>query len=454
MSEHRIATSVADTDLASYQRAVRTLLTHTIVTAQHPGGDSLERIRRWAPQLQADLGTLAGYRLEVTHSVVRLVRRLDRLDRTQPLASNARSFDRRRYAYLCLCLAVLGRAGSQITLTDLAAHVRSAASEIPGLGFDPDKYPQRMAFVDVVLHLERIGATTAADGSTASWQKDPEAGEALYDIDREACHLLFMPARVVQRVRSVGDFLETALPLGRDARRAATRQRLVRLLLEYPVVYYDDLTEAERRYLHTEARELAADLARLTGAQLERRAEGLALIDTAASFTDLRFPSTGTPAHVALLIAERITDARAAREPARLEVRRPATRERQEQCRDDLDRALPAEGRIEVFAPPHATDDDGNTQDSEPQEVEVRAPLIGDGEIAAWVEAIIETHRNSIAKDYRADPGRLAVEAIGLLEKFDLVRLVPGGCVPQPAIARYRLVLASASEPAVVEELG
>jgi hypothetical protein len=339
----------------------------------------------------------------------------------------------------------------QITLTDLAAHVRSAAAEIPGLGFDPDKYAQRMAFVDVVLHLERIGGMTAADGSTASWQKDPEAGEALYDIDREACHLLFMPARVVQHVRSVGDFLETALPLGRDARRAATRQRLVRLLLEFPVVYFDDLTEAERRYLHTEARELAADLSRLTGAQLERRAEGLALIDTAASFTDVRFPSTGTPAHVALLIAERITDARATRELTRMEVRRPATRESQAQWQEDLDRALPSSGRIEVLAAQHS-DDERSPAEESPQ-LDTRAPLIGDDEIADWVGAIIGKYRSAIAKDYRTDPVRLADEAIGLLEKFDLVRRVPGGCVAQPAIARYRLVLASAPALAGAEEL-
>lgn len=447
MTEHRVATTVSDTELASYQRAVRVLLTHSIVTAQHPDVDALERVRRWAPQLQIDLAELAGYRLEVTQTVVRLVRRLDRLDRTQPLTSNGRAFDRRRYAYLCLCLAALGRAGAQIALTELAAAVRSAAADIAGLAFDPDKYAQRIAFVDAVLYLETIGAMRAADGSTTSWQKDPEAGEALYDIDRDICHLLFLPSRVVQHTRSIGDYLETALPLGRDARRAATRQRLVRLLLEYPVVYYDDLADADRRYLQNEARELAADLGRLTGGQVERRAEGLALIDTTASFSDVRFPGTGTPAQVALLIAERITETHTERD--RSAARRPAAHDELERSIDDLDRALPVEGRIDLFSLVHAHVDDiaeADGEDESAESAEVRAPLVGDAEIAAWVDAILAKHRNAIAKDFRSDPGRLADEAVGLLERFDLVRRVAGGCVPQPAIARYRVLLRTVAD--------
>jgi uncharacterized protein (TIGR02678 family) len=448
MTEHRVAAGVADTELASYQRAVRVLLTHAIVTAQHPDAESLDRVRRWAPKLQVDLADLAGYRLEITQTVIRLVRHLDRLDRTQPLTSNGRPFDRRRYAYLCLCLAALGRAGAQIALTELAGAVRSSAADVAGLGFDPDKYAQRIAFVDAVLYLERIGAVLAADGSTASWQKDPEAGEALFDIDRDICHLLFLPSRIVQHVRSVGDFMETALPLGRDARRAATRQRLARLLLEYPVVYYDDLTEADRRYLQNEARELAADLARLTGGQLERRGEGVALIDTAASFSDMRFPGTGTPAHVALLIAERITEARSSRDSMRPEVRRPASRDGHDVCREDLDRALPTAGRLEVFSPAH------KLEDGEEASVDIHVPLIGDDQIAAWVDAIVAQHRAAIAKDYRSDPVLLADEAIGLLEKFELVRRVPGGCVALPAIARYRVVVTTVVEPNLGAEAG
>ena len=438
--EHRVAIGASDTELASYQRAVRVLLTHTVVTAHHPGADDLDRVRRWAPQLEVDFQNIAGYRLDLTSTGVRLVRRLDRLDPTQPVEVNDRSFDRRRYAYLCLCLAALGRSGGQTTLSDLAANVRSAAAEIPALGFDPDKHAQRVAFVDAVLYLEARGAIAVADGSTASWQKDPEAGEALYDIDRDVCHQLFMPPRVVQHVRTVGDLLETQLPLGRDARRAATKQRLVRLLLEYPVVYFDDLTEGDRRYLQSEARELGTDLQRLTGAQLERRAEGLALIDTAASFSDRRFPSTGTPAHVALLLAERIIEARDT-DDSRLLVRRPATHEAQDQRREDLDRALPESGRLEIFAPviDVAADEPSDTPEAERKEVQL--PLIGDSEIAAWIDAIIA--RYPIAKDYRNDPGRLARDAISFLEEFDLVRCVPGGCVPLPAIARYRLVIAT-----------
>jgi hypothetical protein len=193
--------------------------------------------------------------------------------------------------------------------------------------------------------------------------------------------------------------------------------------------------------MQNEARELSADLARLTGGQLERRAEGVALIDTTASFSDLRFPGAGTPAHVALLIAERITEVRGSRDTARPVVRRPASRDRHDVCREDLDHALPTAGRIEVFSPAH------RPEDKDDATVDIQTSLIGDGEIAEWVEAIVAHHRAAIAKDYRSDPVLLADEAIGLLEKFDLVRRIPGGCVALPAIARYRVVVTTVSEP-------
>ena len=55
-----------------------------------------------------------------------------------------------------------------------------------------------------------------------------------------------------------------------------------------------------------------SEVERLTGMVVERRAEGIALLDTSGSFTDQRFPGAGTVAQTALLLigamAERIDD--------------------------------------------------------------------------------------------------------------------------------------------------
>src|SRR5262249_41666266 len=51
---------------------------------------------------------------------------------------------------------------------------------------------------------------------------------------------------------------------------------------------------------------LAEDLERLTGLPLERRAEGVALINAGGRLTDVTFPGTGTVAQAALLLCARI----------------------------------------------------------------------------------------------------------------------------------------------------
>ncbi len=435
VSEHRYAFDVPDSELAAYQRAMRLLLRHAVVTATYPGTEELELVRRWAPQMGRDLSAAAGYRLEHAQSVVRLVRKQDWYDATHGLETNGgKPFDRRRYAYLCLALAALGRSGNQITLTELVERTAALASEIEGLRLDPDDYTHRVTFADAVSYLERLGALAIADGSTVSWQRDPGTGEALYDIDRDVCHLLFSPQRILQRLRSAAGLFEEELPVGRDARRTATRQRLLRLLLERPAIYYDDLTEADRKYAQNESRELAADLARLTGGQLERRAEGLALIDTTGTLSDRRFPGTGTVPQVALLLAERLAGSL----EGRSDVRRPGAAETHQDAITRLDRVLPTRQDVEPLVTDYDPAGDAAGETETPPDV--RSPLIDDAWIAAAITDIVGRHGRTLAAEYRADPSRLAREAISALEAFELVRTLPGGCVPLPAVARYRRV--------------
>ena len=465
-----IAEGIRETDLADYQRAVRTLLIHPLVTTVYPDRTTLPLVRRFSGQLTDDLDTLAGYRLELSATCARLLRPVDRLDPTQQLVRrrDRRPFDRRRYAYLGLVLAALGRAGTQVALTELADALKRRAAEIDGLGFDPDQYRHRLAFVDVVRHLIELGGLREVEVSTVDWVRDPESGEALYDLDRDVLHLVAVPPRVLQHVPSVRALLTADGHRGADtstaARRVATRRRLVRLLLEHPVVYVDDLDDDARTYLTQQGRALADDLQRLTGGQLERRAEGSALIDTTGGFTDRRFPSGGTAAQVALLLADAMTGAAgpdgngdvATATVPHLDDRNAAICDRLDAARPNPPGLLAEDGEPALstsWASDPARPDGGlGDHDERARDADhhdpAQGPLITDAWLHERVRALCTTHGQRFAADLRDDPEALASAALEVLASFDLVRPVPGGVVARPALARYRdLVVQVAPSP-------
>lgn len=443
-----IAEGVRDTDLGAYQRAARTLLVHPLVTRTHPSADALTLVRQFAIPLARDMDAVAGYRLELSPTCARLVKRVDRLDPTQAVQlPQKKPFDRRRYAYLSLVLGALGRAATQVALTEVADALRRRAAEIDGLGFDPDEWRHRLAFVDVMLHLERLGVLTPLEVTGVSWLKDPEAGDALYDVDRDAVHALFVPPRVVQHVGSVSALLAGELSASRDTRRAAARQRLGRLLLEYPVVYLDDLPEADRLYLRNQARSLTADLERLTGGQVERRSEGIALIDATGGFSDgHRFPTGGTPAQVALLLADAAADSVAhtsaaagtgnGHRPGTVEATVPTAADVGAGLAARLDAARPGRPAVDSPDAPAPHPDPAGADD--PDAAPARGPLLTDAWLDDAIVGLVASHGRAFSADLRDDPHALRAAAVGVLAAFDLVRHVPGGVVALAAISRFR----------------
>src|SRR5690606_8770965 len=189
--------------LDNYQRAARVVLANHLVTRTYPDRIALALVRRWATELREGLAEWFGYRLEVTETTARVFPVLDRLDASRPARTPAdRVFDRRRYAYLALALAALGRAGDQITLSELADQVAVYTAQIDGLELATERAADRDAFVDAVGWLSTRGALTLADGDASGWASDPSAGEALYDIDRAVVFALFRPPRAVQHLHS------------------------------------------------------------------------------------------------------------------------------------------------------------------------------------------------------------------------------------------------------------
>src|SRR5712691_11779250 len=295
MAEPGAARGVAPSDLGSYQHAVRLVLTNDLITAARPRAGALEAVLRWADLIARDFAELLGYTLIATAHQVRLVRRIDVLDATQRsvfVARSGRPFDRRRLAYLCLVLAVFQRSRVEISLADLVRAFTPTANAIGSLGFEATITEHRRAVVDVLDWLADHGALRLSDGSAENWAHDSEREDALYDIDHDICASLFRPARPIQHLSGAVGLLDVAdVSTKRSAQREAAARRARRLLLEHPVLYYATLDNQTAAALR--GSELADNLARLTGLVVERRAEGVMLVDPTGRFTDQPFPGRG-----------------------------------------------------------------------------------------------------------------------------------------------------------------
>jgi uncharacterized protein (TIGR02678 family) len=449
--------SIPEFELAAYQRAVRTLLANPLVTETYPDAAALPMIRRWADDLRRDLDRAFGYRLELTATTARLVHTLDELDATQPArTATDRPFDRKRYAYLALTLATLARAGTQLALSELADAVAADAVRIDGLGLSTERAADRAAFVDAVTWLEVRGALRLADGSARRWADDPTAGEALYDIDRDVVNAVYRPKRVLQHVHSVtallGGVLAGANGTGRDARRRHAGQRARRALVERPVVYYADVdggNEEVRNFLR--GHHAVAEVERLTGLVAERRAEGIALLDTSGAFSDRRFPGSGTVAQTALLllneIADRIEDLDA---PPLLRLAAPDGWQRE--LAEAVDFGLPRLGVLDELAVDGQAAPGPVPGEAEPAEY----PLIENGWLAMTMTELLERYGSTFAAQWRADPARLLDAALDLLGELRMMVRVPGGVLVLPLLARYRHVVVQvrrrAAEPTLFDE--
>ncbi|MFD7056929.1 TIGR02678 family protein [Streptomyces mirabilis] len=450
----RVAEGISPLELADYQKAVRLVLRHPLVTPGYPDRAALATVRRWADQLRTDLMEVLGYRLVTTADTVRLQRAQDGLDVTRPALTRAgRPFDRRRYAYLVLTLAALGRHGAQVALGELADAVAADAVRIDGLGLDTARKADRDAFVDAVTWLTERGALTLADGSATAWAGDPGRAEALYDIDREILLAVHHPTRVLQHLTSVTSLLDSSGALGLSAGRAAQRRdqarRARRLVLENPVAYYADADSELLGQLR--APTLAEDLERLTGLTVERRAEGVALVDTSGRLSDLRFPGGGTVAQAALLLAARISAAvqRSGRHALEL-LPAPTAAERLAARARRIDAALPSRGLVTELAELAEQDEESaygvsvyeGPGDEGREPGEIRYPFVTESWLRGRLKEITAEYGAGFAADLCGDPDRLLGQALDLLAAMSLIARVDGGALALPLLARYRGVTA------------
>ncbi|TCN43402.1 uncharacterized protein (TIGR02678 family) [Rhodococcus sp. SMB37] len=431
------ARSIASVDLDSFQRAARLILTHHLVTTTFPDRSALSSLRRWATELREDLLATFGYRLEVTETTARLFTVADRLDPGAGTSTaTGRPFDRRRYAYLALAIAALGRGGGQITLSELADHVATDASRVEGVDLDTARAADRDAFVDAVAWLTARGALTLADGDAGGWASDPGHGEALYDIDRAVVAAVFRPPRALQHLTSVRALLGSSVP---HSDTGEVRRRVRRALVQKPVVYAEELSDDEALQLALPRTTEEVEL--LTGLVCERRAEGVALVDPSGRLSDVRFPNTGTVAQVALLLAGEICD-RVSDPDAPPPERMPLPADGHDALVAAIDGAIPRSGLFTPLASATSGDLVERVEGASERPAPTH-PLIEDSWVAGTIGRLVHTYGRTFAAQWQADPAGLAQAATERLAQMRLVVRAPGGILALPALARFRGVTVS-----------
>ena len=443
MAEPRAADGVAPSDLGSYQYAVRLVLTNDLITATRPRAGALASVLRWADLIARDFAGLLGYTLVATAHQVRLLRRLDTLDATQRsvfAARSGRQFDRRRLSYLCLVLAVFQRSRIEINLADLVRTFAPTANAIDGLGFDATITEHKRAVVDVLDWLTAHDALRLSDGSAENWAHDSERGDALYDIDHDVCASLFRPARPIQQLGGAAGLLDIpGISNRRSAQREAAARRARRLLVEYPVLYYSTLDAETAAALR--GTELADNLARLTGLVVERRAEGVMLVDPTGRFTDQPFPGRGGAVNrTAGLLLAKIADAIEDPDdgPALTRIPVPSAVDDLHDLLERIDAGMPGGSETQDVA---ALGDGAG----DPLEV----PFIDRTRLEHMLDELYgHFGPASFTVQWQYDRRGLLDAATRLLDDLRLLRRMPGGTAILPAATRYRNITAALPEGA------
>jgi uncharacterized protein (TIGR02678 family) len=375
-------------------RAIRLMLAHPLLTlASDPTGFDLVRRRRDA--LIRWFEEHCGWRLivEARDGYARLLKIRPEIDATRPLRrerSTRAPFDRRRYTLLAIvCAELLATPVTTIgLLADRVAHATAAEPTIET--FQTSRRGERATFVDALKLLERSGALRALDGTAESYL-DSDTAKVLFQVDTTLLLRLLAAPHAPSTV-DLDDLAAGLTALTREPRYGAApdggevadaqrnlwlRHSITRRLLDDPVVYRDELTDAQLGYLTSPTgRRLVRQAAEQAGFVFEERAEGYLLVDPDGLATDQRFPDDAShPKIAALVLLEHL----------------------------------------------------------------VAAPRpVPDTELATHAGALLERFP-SWAKTYRSDDGaaRLATDAVDVLCAFKLAARESGAVRARPAAARF-----------------
>lgn len=305
-------------DHAERTRALRALLAAPFVGADEP---AYALVRRHERELATTLQTTYGYRLEVGSTAARASgpptpEGLRRPVRVRPASVTGRkrppdewpALSDRGCLLLLLTLAALERGGAQTAIADLARDVERAGSDVePPVVVDFRRRDERVAFADGLDLLCSWGVLEHTAGSHDSYARREQGDdEALFTIDRRRLALLLRDPSAALDATTLEQLLDESArhPPTPEGENRARAERLARRLTEDPALLLADLEEDERTYFLGQRARLETAVAAATGCQVERRAEGSALIVEDRAFTDVPFPTNATVKQVALLLCD------------------------------------------------------------------------------------------------------------------------------------------------------
>ncbi|MEW1551242.1 TIGR02678 family protein [Streptomyces tsukubensis] len=306
---------------AERRKAARALLRTPLLLAHGAYADEFRLVRRHASELREWFDRNTGWPLQVDAETARLGKIPGMPENaTHPAREATRSaapFGRRRYVLLCLALAALERGEVQIALGRLADQIvldaRDPRLAAAGIRFTLDRRDERLDLAAVVRLLLHLGVLRRVAGDEDAYVSG--AGDVLYDVERRVLAGLLATRRGPSTIRAetpadrLTELTAETVFDSDELRFRALRHSLTRRLLDDPVLYYDELTDAELGYLTRQRGFLTARINELTGLVPEVRAEGIAMVDPEDDLTDIRMPESGTRGHITLLLAEYLTAA-------------------------------------------------------------------------------------------------------------------------------------------------
>ncbi len=378
------------------RRALRALLQQPLLIADGPFCQEFALVRRHTEELRAWLTANTGWTLHVTSEFARLRKTPAHFDDVTFPAVESRAqitFSRRRYVILCLALAALERSDRQTTLAILADSIVTACQSdscfaANGILFNLSEADQRRDLVAVIRFILAHQVLRRVHGDEEQYLRD-ERNNVLYSVNRPILGVMLSlqrgPSTVTatkldEQIRLISEEIG---PETEEANNRRIRWRLIRRLLEQPVVYYADLTQTEHTYLDRQRGRILSAISEATGLVPEIRREGIAMLDETGELTDVKIAEEGTDGHLTLLLAEYLA----------LETK------------------------------------------------EERNGRIGYSALRAKTAALIADHRRHWRRDVSEPNAEYSLVEMALrrLEALQLITRFEDGVVPRPAIARYAI---------------
>jgi len=305
------------------ERALRALLAAPFVDVGEP---AYALARRHERELALTLQSTYGYQLEIGSTAARASgpptpTGLRRPLRIEPASLSGRQRPRdewpelsdRACVLLLLTLTALERGGTQTALAELAREVERAGADVdPPVRVEFRERGERAAFADGLDLLRSWGVLTHTSGSHESYaRRDQREDEALFTVDRRRLALLLRDPTAALEATSLDELLDESsrYPPTPEGENRARFEGLARRLTEDPALLLADLEDDQRAYFLGQRARIEGAVAEATGYQVERRAEGSALVVDDRAFTDVPFPTGATVKQVALLLCEALAAA-------------------------------------------------------------------------------------------------------------------------------------------------